>query len=165
MVWAFAGDSTMTSDVVPAGSSGNSSSTTAAFFALLRAPLAAVREPAAVFRAGEALFLAVVFFAVVDFLAAISLVNSLCRRRGGGVVVAGPFHHRAQIIACNASVELQHGALDDLLQLRGIERSRTSQCQQMPPCLGGKPGPFVRPEDANRHDPSCLRPDGALRVA
>src|SRR5260221_12437902 len=103
MVLAFAGDSTMTSDVVPAGSSGNSSSTTAAFFAVLRAPLAAVREPLAAFRAGEELFLAVVFFAVVDFLAAIFLVKSLCRRRGAGVVLAGPFHHPAQNVRGNRS--------------------------------------------------------------
>src|SRR5260221_12718039 len=105
MVLAFAGDSTMTSDVVPAGSSGNSSSTTAAFFAVLRAPLAAVREPLAAFRAGEALFLAVVFFAVGDFLAAISLGNSLCRRRGAGVVVTGPFQHLARIAQRNVSSE------------------------------------------------------------
>src|SRR5690242_20725226 len=113
MVLALAGDSTMTSDVLPAGAAGYSSSATAAFRpragAFLAAPFAAGARLAAAFVAAVRL--------VVDFFAAIGLVNGLGIRRGARILVAGSIHHGAQVVERDAAVELEHRPLDHLLEL------------------------------------------------
>src|SRR5689334_6977247 len=135
----------MTSDVLPAGAAGYSSSATAAF-----RPRAGA-FPAAFFAAGArfaADFVAAVRLVVV-FFAAMGLVYGLGIRRGARIIVSGSIHHGAQVIQGDAAVELQHRPLDHLLELRGVERPGTGQGKQMPPGLGGKPATLVRSQYAN----------------
>src|SRR6476469_1013607 len=139
----------MTSEVEPAGAAGYSSSFAAYFFAT-------------------------VFFApgVVRFFAAMFLVNGLGIRRGARIIEPGSFHHGAQVVEGDATVELEHRPLDHLLELRGVERSGTGQREQMAPCLRGKAATLVGPKNANGHISSCshhrrisrsLRPTASLR--
>ena len=148
IVFAFAGDSTMTSDVVPAAAAGYSSSTTArlprvpaVLVAVLVAVLAALRF-ATVFVAVPALFFAAVRLVVV-FLAAMSLVYGLGIRRSARIVEPGSFHHRAQVVEGDASVELDHRSLDHLLELCGVERSGIVEREQMAPRLRGEAATLV----------------------
>src|SRR3954463_174816 len=142
IVFAFAGDSTITSEVDPAGAAGYSSAS-----ATLR-PRAVVFLAAAFF---TVVFLAAVFFAAVLFLAAMVLVYGLSIRRGARILESGSIHHGAQVVERDAAVELQHRPLDYLLELRGVERSGAGQREQMAPRLGGESATLMRSQNANGH--------------
>src|SRR5215469_5826110 len=76
--------------------------------------------------------------------------------RSWSVLVARPFHDRAQVVKCNASVHLRHGPVDQLLEFRRIEKSRAAQREQMSPGLWRKTAPLVGTQHTKRHDGDTL---------
>jgi hypothetical protein len=79
-----------------------------------------------------------------DFLAAMGLVYGLGIRREAGIIETGTFHHRAQVVESDASIDLDHRPLDHLFELRGVERPGTGERQKMPPRLRGEAATLVR---------------------
>src|SRR5687767_8750973 len=140
----------MTSEVVPAAGGGPSSSTGTALRPRAPPRLAVVfAAPRTVLAAEPAPFLAADVRLVGDFLAAMVSVNGLGIRGGAGrIVESGALHHRTQIVERDAAVELQHRALDHVLELRGIERSGTGERQQMAPGFRGESPSLVRTQNA-----------------
>jgi hypothetical protein len=65
-------------------------------------------------------------------------VNGLGIRGCAGIIESGALHHRTEIVERDAAVELQHRALDHLLELRGVERSGAGEREQMAPGLRGE---------------------------
>src|SRR5689334_20420815 len=130
MVFAFAGDSTMTSDVEPAGAGGPSSSTTlgaalrertlvADFF------LAADLRPAVLAPGRDALPRPAMRRVTVssipsDFFRAMLSALSVNGRVIGGRtrrVIPRAFHECPQIVERNSPVDLHERSLDDMLEL------------------------------------------------
>ena len=62
----------------------------------------------------------------------------------GRIFQASPFEQPPQVVERDSSLELHESALDDVLQLRAVDRARTVQGQQMAPGVGGKSPPLVR---------------------
>src|SRR5436190_24171092 len=121
MVFAFAGDSTMTSDDPPPLSAPLSISVTTFFL---------------------------VRFAVV-FRAAMSVYRlGPFRWRG---YEPRPFDKRAQVIERNASLDLNEGALDDLLELGVVYRTRSREREKLPPCIGREAAALMWSKDSERH--------------
>ena len=126
MVFAFAGDSTMTSDVEPAGAGGPRSSTStgaafrdldlaaAFFFAAGRRFLAAPGRDAL---PRPEITRVTVSSMPSDFLRAMLSVNGGVIGRRARWVVAGAFHERTQVVERNAPIDLHQRPLDDVLEL------------------------------------------------
>ena len=135
IVFALAGDSTITSDVPPGSlrllSSMISGSACFAFDA---------RDAVFVAR-----FFAVVFAAALVVLArAIFLVYRVVVVASGRIFQTSSFEKPTQIVERDASIELHQRALDDVFELRPANRPRPAERQQMPPRFGRKPSPLMR---------------------
>src|SRR5947209_6703932 len=143
MVFAFAGDSTITSDVPPGSlpllSSTISGSTRFAF----------VARADAVFVARFA-FVAVLLADLVVLARAMFLVHRVVVAAGGRIFQASSFQQTAQIVERDASIELHKRALDDVLELQSTDRPRTAERQQMAPRFRGKTSPLVRSHHPER---------------
>ena len=127
MVLALAGDSTITSEVEPAGAGGPRSSTSTA--AAFRAFVAFVA--AFFFAAGRRFFAApgraalprpemtrvTVSSIPSDFFRAMLSVYGRVIGRGTRWVIPSAFHERTQVIERNAPVDLNQRPLDDVLEL------------------------------------------------
>ena len=143
MVLAFAGDSTMTSDVEPAGAGGPSSSTTLGAALRERAFvadvffLAADRRPAVLAPGRAALPRPAMRRVTVSsipsdfFRAMLSELSVNGRVIGGrtGRVIPRAFHECSQIIESDPAVDLHERSLDDVLELGRGKRTRTGERQ------------------------------------
>jgi len=126
MVFALAGDSTMTSDVDPAGAGGPPSSTSTAatfrafdfvadfFFAAGRRFLAA---PGRAELPRPETTRVTVSSIPSDFFRAILSVNRSVIGRGARRVIPSAFHERTQVVERDPPVDLHQRPLDDMLEL------------------------------------------------
>src|SRR5919201_1186104 len=110
IVFAFAGDSTMTSDVAPSSPLPRSSDSASADFA---------------FDTRAVAFVARFVFAIV--------VHRSVVAASGRIFQASSFEKPTQIVERNPTVELHQCALDDVLQIHVADRSRPAERQQMTP--------------------------------
>src|SRR5687768_2548489 len=138
MVLALAGDSTTTSVVVP-GSNGASSSTTIFDFRDF--------TPRAAAPAFFAVFLAVFFLAI----AMGCLVNRLVVARRAGVLEARALEHPAKVFEGDSAVDLHEGALDYVLELDRVDRTRAAERKEVAPGVGGKSAALVRSHHSECH--------------
>jgi hypothetical protein len=78
--------------------------------------------------------------------------------RGGAarIIESGALHHRAEIVQRDAAIELQHRALDHLLELRGVERSGTGEREQVAPGIWSESPTLMWSENAYRHVSSWI---------
>src|SRR5687768_9074251 len=155
MVRALAGDSTMTSDVVP-GSAGGSSSSSAAVRRARALDVAAAFAVFAVFAAGR--------FAVlpVAFLGA-AIVSVYGRRIAVGAGVRQPHAvedgtKHGQVDAATAVVERM---VEHALEIGGGENATGVELQDAAPRLGSEAAPLVGAGNANRRDRRPLERCGA----
>src|SRR5256885_7923223 len=124
MVFALAGDSTITSDVEPGPVPSPSSSILGVvFLAFAVATLFVAR-------------LAVVFFLVV--LAFAILVHRSVVAASGRIFQPRSFKQSAQVVERDTSLELHERALDDVLQLQAVDGAPAVQEQEMPHRFGGQ---------------------------
>src|SRR5919201_5041646 len=120
IVFAFAGDSTMTSDVAPSSPLPRSSDSASADFAFDTRAVAFVAR-------------FVFAFVVLPVLAFAILVHRSVVAASGRIFQASSFEKPTQIVERNPTVELHQCALDDVLQLHVADRSRPAERQQMTP--------------------------------
>ena len=191
MVFALAGDSTMTSDCDPAGAGGSSSSCTSVATCrprfLRAAPVALRAELRDVPDFLEAIFPLAVGYraaAISEFsceasiwctrrhrpedallskpfrssitdsnrrVADSSLVNRLVIAARRLIVVPRTFQERPQIVESDATIDLREGALDDVLEIRGTQRTAAIQREQVAPRFRRKPTALVRTENPEVH--------------
>jgi hypothetical protein len=78
-------------------------------------------------------------------------VYGLGIRGGAGIVESSALHHRTEIVKRDAAVELQHRALDHLLELRGVERSGAGEREQVAPGFWSESPTLMWSENAYRH--------------
>jgi len=139
MVFAFAGDSTMTSDVEPAGAGGPSSSTTlgaalrdrtfVADFFLAADLRPAVLAPGRAALPRPAIRRVTVSSIPSDFFRAMLSVNGRVIRGRTRRVIPRAFHECPQIVERNSPVDLHERSLDDVLELGRGKRTRTGERQ------------------------------------
>src|SRR3954463_16199241 len=136
MVFAFAGDSTITSDVDPDSGAAPLSSTSGVVFRARGLALALETLLAAVF------FLAVLAFAILmhRYVVAVS----------GRIFQASSLEQSTQLVEGNAPLKLHERALDDVLQLDAVDGARAIERQEMSPCIGGKAPSLVRSHHSER---------------
>src|SRR5689334_8298043 len=131
MVLAFAGDSTITSEVLP-GSDGVSSSYCGSASARLRAAVFAGARPAGALRA-PAVLRAEVFLRVA-MLVHRHLVGSIAAT----LAQPGALDERPDVLERDAPVDLPERAIDHVLQLGGGEDATGAQREQVTPGIRGE---------------------------
>src|SRR6185312_12605203 len=169
MVLAFAGDSTMTSDLpaIVAKSSGSSTglrrvvrrplprprNARGADSATADAPFEGRRVRRDISSAGSFLlsFFALwrVFFEV--FLAAMESVYGHVFAAQAIVHVARALHQDAQVVQGDSAIDLAESPLDDMFELHSVEHAGAAHRYEVPPRIGSETAPLMRPEHAKSH--------------
>ena len=78
-------------------------------------------------------------------------MNCLVVGRPARILEPGPLEETSQVLERDPAVDLDECPFDDVLQLQGVDRSRTRQRQEVAPRLRGKPAPLVRSHHSESH--------------
>ena len=68
------------------------------------------------------------------------------------VLIPRSLHEGPQVFERDPSFYLRQGAIDDVLEVRGAQRTASIQCEKVAPRLGREAAPLVRTQYAEVHE-------------